>query len=334
MKKIILFLISLLIGFALFFWVARIVGWQEIKNAFLVFTGWQGLIIFALTLLMILAGVWKWKEILRGQEVEVPFVSLIGPYLAGFAISFLAPIIVLSGEFFRGYLLKKRESLSWSKAIGSVIIDRVSEWTSNLLIILFGILFFLYKIGLPPKNLMIIFGGVFFFFALGIILFYFGIFKEKSLISFFTRNKTLNPKNTFLRTEKELLIFFNQKKRAMWKVFGISFLRAGTMWLRAWLLVVFLSHNIGVLSSLSILGFSYMAAMIPIPASLGSHEIIQAFAFSSLGLGISTATAFTMIIRGAELIVSLIGAFIFLRLGIQTLKNVLMEKSEKLVSND
>ena len=73
MKTLLLFLASLLIGVGLFFWIAGIVGWGEIKNAFLAFTGWQGLVILGLTFLMALVGTWKWKEILKGRRERVKF---------------------------------------------------------------------------------------------------------------------------------------------------------------------------------------------------------------------------------------------------------------------
>ncbi|GAH80554.1 unnamed protein product, partial [marine sediment metagenome] len=129
-------------------------GWQEIKNAFLVFTGWQGLAILGLTLLMALIGNWKWKEILRGENVKISFRELFKPYLAGFAVMFLAPILLLGGEFFRGYVLKKNNSIPWSKGMASVFIDRILEWTANLVVIFFGVLFFLLIIGLPSMKLL------------------------------------------------------------------------------------------------------------------------------------------------------------------------------------
>ena len=46
------FLLSLLIGIFLFIWVIKFVGWPEIKQAFLVFTGWQGIAILFVSLLL------------------------------------------------------------------------------------------------------------------------------------------------------------------------------------------------------------------------------------------------------------------------------------------
>lgn len=322
MKKFLLLLVSLLIGIGLFTWILRIVGWEEIKNAFFVFTGWQGLVILGLTFLMAVVGTWKWKEILKGEQINVSFRGLFGPYLAGFAVMFLAPILIWGGEIFRTYIIRERNAVPWPKGMASVIIDRVLEWSANLTIIFLGGLIFLFIIGFPPLKLFAIFGGVFLIFFGGILFFYFKCIRKESIVRFFIRGNQNQP----FDTEKEIFKFFKLNNKSLWKGFAVAFLRAGVMYVRAWLLVIFLGKTIGAFPALSILGFNYMAAMIPIPTALGSHEAIQTFAFNSLSLGASTATAFTMIIRGAELIVSLFGVVILFRLGVILVKNTLFKK--------
>lgn len=337
MKKFLLFLISLLIGVGIFIWVGKMVGWQEIKNAFLVFTGWQGLVIFGLTLLTMLIGNWKWREILKGENVTVSFRGLLSPYLAGFSVMFLAPILLWAGEIFRGYILKEKNQIPWSKGMASVFIDRVTEWTANLIVIFFGVLFFLLMIGLPPIKLLIIFGSIFLFFAGGISYFYLKTFKKESMAKFLLRIfglERFNHANSILDIEKEIFNFFKPKKLAMWKAFSLSFLRALAMYSRTWFLIIFLGKEISTLPALSILGFTYLAAMIPIPTALGSHEAIQTFAFNSLRLGASTATAFTMIIRGAELIIALTGVAILFQLGIILLRKALFKKIDNFKKNE
>ncbi len=331
-KKTLLFLISLFVGIGLFIWIINFVGWQEVKNAFLVFTGREGIIIFALTLLILIMGNWKWQEILRGEDVEVSFWKIFKPFLAGFGVMFLAPTIIGLGEIVRAYGLKRKNNIAWPKAMASVVIDRIFEWTVNLIIIFFGVLIFLYEIGLPPKNIIIIFVGVFSFLIAGIFLFYFKIIKRESIVKTVGRvfNERLD-KEPF-DTEKELFNFFKIQNKPMWTSLGISFLRAGIMYLRTWFLILFLGKKISVLSSLSILGFSYFAAIIPIPTSLGSHEIVQTFVFKSLGLGVSPATVFTMIIRAVELLFALMGVIILLRMGVTFLKNLLLKTVDKLSS--
>ena len=100
MKKFLLFLFSLLIGAALFIWILETVGWPEIKNAFLVFTGWQGIVILFLTFLMSLIGAWKWQEVLKETGVRISFQDIWKAYLASFSIRYLASVFIVDAEIF------------------------------------------------------------------------------------------------------------------------------------------------------------------------------------------------------------------------------------------
>ena len=326
MKKFWLFLISLLIGVGLFFWIIKFVGWPAIKNAFLVFTGWQGMVILGLTFLLSLICIWKWKEILKGLGIEISFRDLFRPYFAGFSVMYFFPIILMGGEILRCYLLKEKKYLSWTKGMASVIIDRILDWTTNLIIVFLGMIFFLSKASSLPQKLGIIFGGVFFFWVVGIFFFYFKVFKKESMAKFFIRlinfkYKDMEP----LEIEKEIFTFFKPKKAHFWKGFGLAFLEEVIMFLRTFLLVSFLGKNISPLSTLTINGFLYLATMIPIPASIGSHDVVQAFSFDALGFGAGTGVVFTLIIRGAETILALFGLLILFRLGLNLLKITLFK---------
>jgi len=61
MKKLCLFLASLAIGIGLFFWILKIVGWQEIKDSLRIFTVWEGFIIVFLTLVIALVNNWDYQ---------------------------------------------------------------------------------------------------------------------------------------------------------------------------------------------------------------------------------------------------------------------------------
>lgn len=330
MKKILLLLLSFLIGIILFIWVWKTVGLGEIKNAFLMFTGWQGLVILGLTILTLGIGAWRWKEILRAGNIDIPFRKLFGPYLAGFSVMFLAPILVWGGELARSYILKNRNSVDFTKGMASVVIDRILEWTTNLAVVFFGSIFFFFAMGITPTKLFIIFGGIFLVFLSALAFFYFKCTKKESIVSVFIKN----DKSKLLVLEKEIFNFFKWRNFAVWKGILLSLLRTAVMYARAWFLIGFLGKIIGAFSALSILGFSYVAVMIPIPAALGSHEAVQVFAFNSLGLGVSTATAFTMIIRGAELMISLLGIALLFRFGIILVKDKLLKKIENLAEED
>jgi len=329
MKKILLFLLSLLIGIGLLVWIAQVVGWQEIKNAFLVFTGWQGLVILFLTVLVALIGTWEWKIILKSRGVDIPFKNLFKLYLAGFSIKYLAPMLIFGKEIFCSYALKEKYSIPWSKGMASVIIDRILDFTIEMVFIFLGIISFFLVFDLSFKILGIIF-TIFLVLAIGICLFYFKVFKKESIIKFFIKIfiPTYQNDNTPLYFENEIFDFFKTKKKYMWGGIFLTFFEKIIKLLKTWLLITFLGKTVGLLPVFSILGFSYLAAMIPIPAVLGVHEGLQSFSFNTFGLGQGTGIVFAMIIRGAELIIALIGIFILFQLSLRALMNALLERTK------
>jgi uncharacterized protein (TIRG00374 family) len=336
MKKFLLLLVSLLAGTVLFIWILDAVGWQEIEQTFYLFFNWQGLSIIFLTVLVAIIGTWKWQEILKGFGENIPLKSLFAPYLAGQAIMFFIPVIIWGGEFLRGYSLKHNNSVSWSKGMASIIIDRIFEWTASLVIVIFSVSFFISQICRLPHNLEIIFGIFFFIFVAWIIFFYAKVFQKESIIKSVAKIVglgNLKDKNVLLRTEDEIFNFFRLKNKEMWVSLFLSFLRCGVMILRVWILVFFLGKIIGFMPSLAILGFNYLATMIPIPTALGSHEAIQTFAFGAMGLNPASAVSFTMIIRGAEMVVSLVGVAMLFKFLMKFIKNLFFKKVDKLMAN-
>lgn len=333
MKRALSFFIPLFIGIATLVLITNFVGWQEIRSAFLIFTGWHGAVIILLTFLILLAGAWKWKTILKSQGQNLSGKEILAPYLAYFSMVYLFPMVVLGGEIFRVYVLREKHEVPWGKAVASVVIDKILEVTLFLIAILAGLVFFLLKIGLPPRNLAVIFGGFLFVFIASIGFFYFRTFKKQSmvkpLVKFFNRSKM--PNGDILEAEREIFNFFKIKKKALWQGFGLAFLRVGITWLRCWVLILFLGKSISFLPALAVLSFYYFAMMIPIPAALGSHEAIQVFAFGSLGLGSSIAPAFTMLQRGSELPMAFIGLIIFFKLGTGLFRDFLFKKIDGLI---
>jgi len=330
MKKIYLFAVSFLIGIALLAVVIKFVGWGEIRKSLLIFTGFRGLIIFLLTLLWTLIINWKWKEILKTRGENIAFFDLFKSFLAGFSVLYLLPTFVLGGEFLRGYILKKKYSVSWSKGMASVFIDRIIDWTTNLAIVFLGMSFFLFKTGILPKKIAIAVGFTFFLWLIFMLFFYTMAFRKESIAKLLLKIFSLgNIKIGLLDMEKEMFEFFNIRKISFWKILGIALLEEVVLLLRIYTLLIFLGKKIGFLVTLSISGFYYLSTMIPIPASLGIQDGVQAFAFGALGLGAGVGTAFTLIIRTAELLIALIGIAFLFRLGIKIFEDALFKEDNR-----
>lgn len=316
-KQELLFGLSLILGLVIFFQLGKVIGWEEIGEAFSVFTGWQGVVIVILSFLIAAIGNWRWKEILKDSGIEVPFINLFKIYLGGYSMMYLMPILIWGGEAFRVYGLTKEKDISWKKTFASVIIERVLEWTINIVVIFLGLAFFLYNVYLPPKELVLVFGISFVFFVSIISFFYIKAIGKKSIVRSIVKRfwkKEVSDDNGFISVENDVFKYF-QWGRGFGKGIALSVLRALVMQLRVWILIIFLGKMLGFLPSLSILGFTYLSSMIPIPTSLGSHEAIQFFAFTSLGMLASMATVFTMILRAAEIVVSSVGMAFLLSTG-------------------
>lgn len=327
MKKISLFLISFLIGLVLFAWVIKFVGWEEIKKSLLIFTGWKGILILVISLFLRLVSTWKWKEILKSEKVNVSLFNLFEYYLAGLSAMYLFPSLFLGGEFVQSYILKKKNSVSLTKGMAASVIDQILDWTSNLVVIFLGIIFFLLKITFFPKKIALFLIVAFLFCLLGISLFYLKAFKKESIIKFFLKifyHKDNNDEP--FEIEKEIYNFFQLNKFYFWKVIFLDYFVELIYLLRICVLISFLGEKVTLLPALSILAFSYLAMFIPIPAALGVHEGFQAFAFNALGLRASVGTAFTLIIRGADLFFALIGILVLLRFGSRLLIDKLFNK--------
>jgi uncharacterized protein (TIRG00374 family) len=323
MKKFLPLLISLLIGIILLAWVIKFIGWEKIKIAFSVFKWWEGLLILLLTSALLLTSMWKWKEVLKGMGVDLPFFSFFQPFFAGYSIIYLAPMVMFGGETFRIYFLKEKNSVPLEKGAASVIVDRVLDITTNILIVVLGLGFFIVKIALLPRNWAIFLGGSFLFWLAGITFFYVKTFKKESMArTFLNLIKIGNSNQNPFQFEKEIFDYFKLKKATFWKGVGLAFLEEIIIFLRTWLLVFFLIKRIDPFSVLAIEGFSYLITMVPIPASLGSHEAIQAFAFGSLKLGANFGATFILILRGTELIFVLLGLVILYRIGLVLVKRL------------
>jgi uncharacterized protein (TIRG00374 family) len=318
-RNIFLFLFSLLVGVVIFVWLGRVIDWQKIWASFDVFKGWQGVVIVFLTFIITLVGNWRWYEILKDNQIKIDFWKLWRTYLGGYSLMYFFPIIFLSGEIFRVLNLSAEEKVPVSKAAASVVIERVLEWTVNLVVILFGVLFFAYKLAILPAQILYVFGAFFIGFLVMLTYFYFKALRQKSIISGLVEKfggKHFSEENRIVEIEHEVLKFFQPGHGSMRKGILLSLLRAIVMLVRVWILILFLtSINIGFVAALSVLGFSYFSSLVPIPTSLGSHEVIQSAGFSALGLEISIATAFTMIIRAAEIILSLLGLAFLVKKG-------------------
>ena len=325
-KKGLLFLISILFGAGIFVYVGNVIGWSFILKSFEIFLDKEGCFIIILSFFIAFLGGLRWREIVKdegGSNKNVSLFDYFKFYTAGFSIVYLFPIIIFGSEFFRATLLEQKGKIGWDKALASVIIERIIEWTVNILVILLGTLYFFYKVAMPENNILVVF-IISVVLTLALLVFiYFYVFRKKSFIKnmLLKMNKEDYKESLAIKTEKIVFDYFNIKNIGLWKGYFFSILKDLAMLLRVWVIIFFLGVNLDFMGSFSVLGFSFLSTLIPIPATLGTQELIQAFAFENLNIHLGVSSAFAMILRAGEVIVALTGFVLFFKAGYSFLKN-------------
>lgn len=339
MNKGLKLLAALVIGLSLFGVIMKVVGWSSIQDALVLFLSFKGLIIIGLSFLGVLVSVFKWRFILKTITDKLEFRHLGELWLAGFTLTYLlTPTAVLGGESLRIYFTKKIYDLDWKKSTASVIIERIFDWTLFLFFTIIGILIFLFYTHFFSKKMIffavLIVGSLFSL----LLLFYLKTLKKESTLEWFLKifgikkekfESFLNSKIIF-ETEKELINFLSLKKKIFWKGFGLTFLKYSLSFLRVALLIFFLGGGKNIIQSLAVYGVTNLALLFPVPATLGSLEATGILSFGILGLGVASGTTFAMVLRGADLVLSLLGAIFLIKFGLKLAGAKISELGEKI----
>ena len=332
LKKILLFLISLVFGLAVFILVIREVGFKNIKQAFSLFSYLEGAAIIIVSFLISFLNILRWKYILKSQGYNIPIFNLAKVWFAGFSVNYLTPVAALGGEPFKIYSIKKIFSVDWEKGIASIFIEKLLGGVFYFLYLTFGVLSFFLLIGFPPKNIGITIGGILLISVIIILVLFHKIFKKESILKRFLslfgiKNNSSN--NLLLETEKEIFAFFQPRKKTIWQGVGITFLSYLMSFVRSFLIIFFLTGKTSILTAFSVYAFANLAYLFPIPAALGILEALETFNFGILGLGSNIGTVFSLILRGAELLICLAGVIFLVKVGI---KLIIIRTMDKLSS--
>lgn len=339
MKKILFFIISFLIGFLILGIVLSKIGFKEVGKAFENFNFSGIFLIIFLTLISFIIGVFRCIFLLKELGYKVSFKKFFEIYLGEFAFSYFTPISLLGGEIFMIYGLKKFFSIPLEKGTAFVFIFKILDALIFFIFLFSGMyIFFFIAEFIPSTKFFIAGGGMAIFLFLLLCFFFLKSSRKESLLEWFlekfgfNKEKIKNSKSgKFLfGTEKEIFSFFREKKKAVFKILLFSFLRYTFLFFRVAFLLFFFKKGFNLLNAISVYGFCNLSSLVPLPALLGSLETFQAGVFSALKLGANTGIAFSLTIRGVDILFGIIGLIFFFRIGFEILILKISEFFEKI----
>lgn len=312
---------SLLAGALLFSLTIKEAGIDNVKNTILFFPASILIVVFLINFLAICGvGAWRWKIILESQNShKINFAKVLRAKLAGFAISYLTPSVLVGGEPVRAYMIKEESDYGWEKSFASVIIDQAIYFFTLLLFMIAGFLFLADHFSLPRE----IFYG--FGFIVLMTIFIFHLFHSRTinknpdgvgLFMFIIKTVKLNRfsyiknrESSICKTEKIIAQFFKNKKKAFIRSFFLAILESVLYATMIWIIVLSLGQIVNLTEAISIFFFITIANFIPIPGSLGSFEASLTFIFNLLELGKSNGFTFSLIYRFINIALVIVGFF-------------------------
>ncbi|MFA5947116.1 MAG: lysylphosphatidylglycerol synthase transmembrane domain-containing protein [Patescibacteria group bacterium] len=313
--KTVLFILGLLAGGGLFFFLLWRTGISNVIDSLLAFGILPLLLYFGISILNFSLYSLRWKIILdamlpKGERVS--YGKMFMNRMSGFAAGYLTPGAQVAGEPIRVAMLLA-DGVSGKVATGSVVLDLAFEVTTFVIYVALGLGFALTH-GLANSSGVT--GSIIFISALLIILIGFfvmtirggGFFHKLMRVSQLSRIKTINNlEHWLIETEALMSEFFVGRLKVVATVVGLSFIMAMFKAVEAIYIAHFLGVNVKLSDAFLMSTLPGVSLLLPVPAGLGVYEGSNEAMFSVLGLPIN-AVAYTVIIRMRD--------FVFIGIGV------------------
>lgn len=256
----------------------------------------------------------RWATILVAQGHKNINLFRLNKYrLAGQAVSFFTPAAKLGGEGIKTRIMSRRESLPYSKALSSVVLDNSVDLTASGFFFFVGAVIVISVIKTSSSTKLFL-GALVFLFLLSLGFFNYRLFKGKTLIhglarklGFFKFKKLRRIESDIKRFDKYLHDFYKKDKKYFFYSMTLSFFSWVLMFLEYYVAGRLLGLNFSVWMIFLIVTLVGVAYLIPVPMALGTLEAGQLSAFSILGISAAAGIGLSFIIRAKDLLIAFIG---------------------------
>lgn len=260
-----------------------------------------------------------WKYAFK--EDKARFKNLLVIRLAGESVNTIVPSVYFAGEPVKAYFLK-RHNISMVDGMASVVISKAMMAISQIIFVMFGVAFLLYKLNVSGSRLISSIAII----LLGIPIIMIIIFVQKHglfafllklLRIFRIRIRYIEERKDRLRElDKNIYQFYSHNKKKAFYSFICYFLGWVAGVIEVFLILYLLNIPVDTVSAYIIESLSTVAKGITsfIPGSIGGQEGGIIAIFMSLKLSASAALTFGILRRFRELIWTGTGLFVLSKL--------------------
>ncbi len=256
----------------------------------------------------------RWATVLKAQgHKKINFYRLNKYRIAGQAVSFFTPTAKMGGEGIKTRIMSKRESLPYSHALSSVVLDNAIDLTTSGFFFFIGSIIVILSIntGLATN---IFLGTLLVLFIITLGTFNYRLFKGKTIlygfankIGLFKLKKLKKLKQEFKKFDEYLHDFYKQDKKYFYQTITLSFLSWILMFLEYYIAGRMLGLNFSLWMIFLIVTLVGIAYLIPVPMALGTLEAGQLSAFAILGISTAAGLGLSFIIRAKDMLIAFWG---------------------------
>ncbi|MEW5867775.1 MAG: lysylphosphatidylglycerol synthase transmembrane domain-containing protein [Chloroflexota bacterium] len=302
----------------LLWWLLRQAPLNEIWNTLQTLSLAQLIFLAGINLGITLLFSSRWWLILRAQGHAIPYFSLAGYRLAGFAVSYFTPGTQFGGEPLQVYLLQKRHGLANADALAAVTLDKLFELLTNFAFLVAGLLLVFNHGLLNGANAAVSHQAL--LWAVGVLslpLIYLILLSagrmplswlSAHLPEAWHRRPALSKLLPVITATEERIAPLLQ--RQPWLILAILALSA-SIWLFSileyWLSIRFLGARLSPFQTIAALTAARIAFLTPLPGGLGALEASQAFALQALGFSPALGISASLLIRARDVLLGLLG---------------------------
>ncbi len=322
---------SLILGISLFaFVIARFGGIRATLQVLADF-GWAGMAAYlGLAAMVLFAPALSWTLLMRGEGMKIPLSTALKANFMGFPINFVAPTMFLGAEPLKLLYVAQKHGQPKGRVLATIIVGKFQEIGALLFIMVVSAGIAVWRIRFTREQTILIVSAMTLLSAIfGLTLWAFlgNLQPTVKIINFLARFKRLRRRLARLRTraeEMEHLIHaaFTHRWRLFLLAQAITLVSAASILLRPWVFYYFARD--GQMLSIEHLCAIYLVTNVinslpHTPGGLGIFEGGMVGLFSLLGLGEANAAAYSVVNRASDLCLLLLGIYLIVHLGLQSL---------------